>query len=317
MMRRALITGVSGQDGSYLAELLLSRGYEVVGVTRRDRGAADPPLRGASQGIRVLPCDLKSSEDIQSLLRETKPDEVYHLASPSFSPACWEIPVETAEVIGLTALRLAEAMRLHCPEAHLVNAASSEMYGMCEPPQSEITPLQPLTPYGISKTHAYRYLQLLRDRWGMRISSAILFPHESPRRQSHFLSQKVSEGVARIFRSGGGELVLGSLDAHRDWSHASDTVHAMALMGSAVTATDYVVASGVTHTVREWCELAFSHVGLEWTNHVVVDPALVRIETHITRGDASRLRETLGWRPRVAFAELVVEMVDAALDRTP
>lgn len=316
MTRHALITGVSGQDGSYLTDLLLRRGYEVTGVNRQQRQRTDPPLRPAADGVRLLLCDLKSADDIESLLRETKPDEVYHLASPSFSPACWEIPVETAEIIGLTALRLAEAMRLHCPDAHLVNAASSEMYGMCEPPQHELTPLQPLTPYGISKTHAYRYLQLLRDRWGMRISNAILFPHESPRRQSHFLSQKVSEGVARIYHAGGGELVLGSLDTHRDWLHAKDSVGALALMGSSPAATDYVVASGVTHTVREWCEQAFSHVGLNWRDHVVVDPALVRVETHITCGDASRLRETLGWKPSVCFAELVVEMVDAALDRT-
>jgi len=316
MKRRALITGVSGQDGSYLAELLLSQGFEVIGLTRRERDVAAPPTREFGETVRILPCDLKSSADLRSVLNETQPHEIYHLASPSFSPACWEIPVETAEVIGLTALRLAEGMRAHCPQAHLVNAASSEMFGMCDPPQSERTPMYPLTPYGISKTHAYRYLQLLRDRWGMKITNAILFPHESPRRQSHFLSQKVSEGVARIYRQGGGQLVLGSLDAHRDWSHARDTVAAMALMGGATDASDYVVASGVTHTVREWCELAFSHVGLEWTNHVVVDPSLVRIETHITRGDATRLRETLGWRPRVPFAEMVVGMVDAALDRT-
>jgi GDPmannose 4,6-dehydratase len=316
MKQKALITGVSGQDGSYLAELLLRRGYDVIGVTRRLHDHEESHRKQLTDDVYVIQCDLKSTDDIQALLRDTRPNEVYHLASPSFSPACWDIPVETAEVIGLTALRLAEAMRMYCPEAHLVNAASSEMYGMCEPPQSELTPLQPLTPYGISKTHAYRYLQLLRDRWDIRISNAILFPHESPRRQPHFLSQKVSEGVARIYRAGGGHLVLGSLDAHRDWSHAQDTVEAMALMGKAGIADDYVVASGVTHTVRAWCELAFAHVGLDWRNHVVVDPALVRVETHITRGDASRLRQMLGWKPRVQFAALVVEMVDAALDRT-
>ncbi|MBU6162527.1 MAG: GDP-mannose 4,6-dehydratase, partial [Myxococcales bacterium] len=286
------------------------------GITRKNRELALSPRYSLPQGVQSIPCELTSSEDIHAVLKEARPDEVYHLASPSFSPACWETPVETAEMIGLTALRLAEAMRLHCPEAHLVNAASSEMYGMCDPPQNEQTPLQPLTPYGISKTHAYRYLQLLRDRWGMRLSNAILFPHESPRRQSHFFSQKVSEGVARIYRAGGGELILGSLDAHRDWTHAKDTVEAIACMGAARNASDYVVASGVTHTVRQWCELAFSHVGLNWSDHVVVDPALVRFESHVMCGDASRLRDALGWRPRVPFTDLVIEMVDAALDRT-
>ena len=304
---RALVTGAAGQDGSYLVESLLARGYEVVGVV------LDASVEiGEAQLVEV---DLLDAEDVVRLLREHRPQEVYNLASPSFVPRSWEHPLETAGAgtIGVTALL--EAVRTVDDEIRLFQASSSEIFGEpVEVPQTEATPLAPLTPYGAAKAYAHFLVRAYRRRYGLHASSGILYNHESPRRPETFLPSKVAHAVARIERGEERQLVLGDLDAQRDWGYACDYVEAMRLVVQQNEPDDYVIASGEQHSVRELVELAFAHAGLDWRQHVRVDESLKRgpSELHHLVGDASKARERLGWVPTLTFQELVALLVDAA-----
>jgi GDPmannose 4,6-dehydratase len=304
---RALVTGAAGQDGSYLVESLLVRGYEVVGVV------LDASVEiGEAQLVEV---DLLDADDVVRLLREHRPQEVYNLASPSFVPRSWEHPLETAGAgtIGVTALL--EAVRAVDDEIRLFQASSSEIFGEpVEVPQTEATPLAPLTPYGAAKAYAHFLVRAYRRRYGLHASSGILYNHESPRRPETFLPSKVAHAVARIERGEEHELVLGDLDAQRDWGYACDYVEAMRLVVQQNEPDDYVIASGEQHSVRELVELAFAHAGLDWREHVRVDESLKRgpSELHHLVGDASKARERLGWAPTLTFQELVALLVDSA-----
>jgi GDPmannose 4,6-dehydratase len=313
--RRALITGIAGQDGSYLAELLLGEGYEVYGVVRAGSGPF-PNLDGIAGRIELLEADLLHRTSLVQALQAARPREVYNLAAPSFVPASWQRPIETAEFAAVGATSLLEAIRAVDPAIRFYQASSSEIFGEPgESPQSEETPLAPVTPYGVAKAYAHLIVRSYRRRYGLYACSGILYNHESPRRPLSFLPRKVSHGVARIAEGLDDELVLGDLDARRDWGYAHDYVRAMWLMLQQSEADDYVVASGEDHSVRELVECAFDHVGVDWRQHVKVDPELQRgaAELHDLVGDPSRARERLGWRPELDFEGLVRLLVDTDL----
>ncbi|HJQ75447.1 MAG TPA: GDP-mannose 4,6-dehydratase [Gaiellaceae bacterium] len=315
MTRRALITGIGGQDGSLLAELLLEHDYEVAGIVRRAPDAY-PHLAGIGSRVELVEADLLDEESLAEALRRHRPHEVYNLAAPSFVPLSWELPVRTAEFAAVGATALLEAIRRVAPEARFYQASSSEIFG--EPldvPQSERTPANPVTPYGVAKAYAHFIVRSYRRRYGVHASSGILYNHESPRRPLEFLPRKVGHGVARIAAGLETELVLGDLDARRDWGYAGDYVRAMWLMLQQPDPDDYVVASGVSHSVEELVACAFAHVGLDWRDHVRVDPALRRgkAELHRLVGDATKARERLGWTPALDFEGLVHLLVDADL----
>jgi GDPmannose 4,6-dehydratase len=316
-VRRALITGAGGQDGSLLAELLLDRGYEVYGILRRDPEAY-PDLAGLRDRVELLHADLLDGASLARALERAQPDEVYNLAAPSFVPQSWDRPVETAEFAAVGVTSLLEAVRAAAPDARVYQASSSEIFGAPpESPQTESTPLAPVTPYGVAKAYGHLIVRSYRLRYGLYVCSGILFNHESPRRPLSFLPRKVANGAARIALGLADELPLGDLDARRDWGYAGDSVRAMWLMLQQETASDYVIATGESHSVRELVELAFGHVGLDWREHVKLDPSLVRgsAELRDLVGDPSRARRELGWEPEVSFAELVRLLVDADLDR--
>jgi GDPmannose 4,6-dehydratase len=311
--RRSLITGVGGQDGSYLADLLLEQGHEVYGVLRRPADEY-PNLEDLRGRIGLLDADLLDQASLVRALRESGAEEVYNLASVSFVPRSWDEPVLTAEFAAVGVTTMLEAVREVDPAIRFYQASSSEIFG--EPdsfPQNEETPLRPLTPYGVAKAYGFFITRSYRRRYGLHASSGILYNHESPRRPIEFLPRKVSNAVARIRAGLERELVLGDLDARRDWGYAADYVRAMAMIVSADEPGDYVVATGVAHTVRELVQCAFAHVGLDWQEHVRVDPQLQRgkAELHNLVGDASRARERLGWEPSVDFEGLVRLLVDA------
>jgi GDPmannose 4,6-dehydratase len=313
--RRALITGIAGQDGSYLAELLLGEGYEVYGVVRAGSGPF-PNLDGIAGRIELLEADLLHRTSLVQALQAARPREVYNLAAPSFVPASWQRPIETAEFAAVGATSLLEAIRAVDPAIRFYQASSSEIFGEPgESPQSEETPLAPVTPYGVAKAYAHLIVRSYRRRYGLYACSGILYNHESPRRPLSFLPRKVSHGVARIAEGLDDELVLGDLDARRDWGYAHDYVRAMWLMLKQSEADDYVVASGEDHSVRELVECAFDHVGVDWRQHVKVDPELQRgaAELHDLVGDPARARERLGWRPELDFEGLVRLLVEADL----
>ncbi len=315
--RRALITGVGGQDGSLLAELLLDRGYEVYGILRRE-AAAYPDLAGLRDRVELLEADLLDGASLVRALERARPDEVYNLAAPSFVPQSWERPVETAEFAAVGVTSLLEAVRATSPGARVYQASSSEIFGAPpESPQTESTPLAPVTPYGVAKAYGHLIVRSYRLRYGLYVCSGILFNHESPRRPLSFLPRKVAHGAAQISLGQADELLLGDLDARRDWSYAGDSVRAMWLMLQQEAASDYVIASGKSHSVRELVELAFSHVGLDWREHVKLDPSLVRgsAELRDLVGDPTRARRELGWEPEVSFPELVRLLVDADVER--
>jgi len=315
---RALITGVAGQDGSYLAELLLERGYEVAGIVRGDPEAAYPNLAAVRDRVRLFQVDLLDPGALARLLRELRPREVYNLASPSFVPRSWERPIETAEFAAVGVTALLEAVRAVDGAIRVYQASSSEIFGEpVESPQTESTPLAPVTPYGVAKAYGHFIARSYRRRYGLHVSCGILYNHESPRRPLDFVPSKIAHGAAAISLGLARELALGDLDAERDWGFAGDYVEAMWLMLQRDEPGDFVVASGEPHTVRELAELAFAYVGLDWREHVRRDPALERGEAELHRlvGDASRAREVLGWRPKVGFEELVRLLVDAALAR--
>ncbi len=315
--RTAVITGVTGQDGSYLAELLLDKGYEVVGVVRRTSHDSYERIGHLLDRLHIVPADLLDQHSLTAVIRDAKPHEVYNLAAQSFVPTSWTQPVLTGEFTALGVVRLLEAIRLAHPAARFYQASSSEMFGKAsETPQRETTPFYPRSPYGVAKVYGHWITVNYRESYGLHAVSGILFNHESPRRGLEFVTRKVSHGVARIVRGRATELRLGNLDARRDWGFAGDYVDAMWRMLQRPAPVDYVIGTGETHTVRELCEIAFGHVGLDWQQHVNVDAAFVRpAEVDLLQADAAKARQELGWRPTTSFAQLVTMMVDADLER--
>jgi GDPmannose 4,6-dehydratase len=316
-MKRALITGIGGQDGSYLAELLLENGYEVVGLVRPSADRSEN-LAALEDQVELYEADLLHQTSLTQALRAANPDEVYNLAAPSFVPASWERPVETAEFAAVGATSLLEAIRIVNPSIRFYQASSSEIFGdPRETPQNEETPLAPVTPYGVAKAYAHFSARSYRQRYGLFACSGILYNHESPRRPLQFLPRKVAHGAAAISLGVEQELVLGDLDARRDWGYAKDYVRAMWLMLQQKAPDDYVVASGEDHSVRELVQCAFTHVGLDWQEYVRIDPALERgaAELHRLVGDPSKARDRLGWEPELDFTQLVRLLVDADIAR--
>jgi GDPmannose 4,6-dehydratase len=316
-MPSALITGITGQDGSYLAELLLGKGYDVYGVVRRASTESFDRIEHIRDRLTLVQADLLDQSSLVSALIESEPDEVYNLAAQSFVPTSWSQPVLTAEFTAVGVTRLLEAVRQVNPKIRFYQASSSEMYGrVLEVPQSESTPFYPRSPYGVAKVYGHYITVNYRESYDLFACSGILFNHESPRRGLEFVTRKVSDGVARIKLGLADELPLGNLDAHRDWGFAGDYVEAMWLMLQQDEPDDYVVATGETHTVERLVELAFARVGLDPEKHVVVDPAFIRpAEVDLLIGDATHAREKLGWDPKVDFEGLVNMMVDADLMR--
>ncbi len=315
--RRALITGVAGQDGSYLAELLLDEGYEVFGALRRASTERHERIAHLAGRITLLQADLLDQLSLVAALEEARPTEVYNLAAQSFVPTSWRQPVLTAELTAVGVTRMLEAIRVVDPRVRFYQASSSEMFGTVrEAPQNEETPFRPRSPYGAAKAYGHFVTVNYRDAHGLFAVSGIQYNHESPRRGLEFVTRKITDGVARIRLGLADELRLGSLDARRDWGYAGDYVRAMWMMLAQERPVDYVIASGEEHSVREFVEIAFEHVGLDPDRHVRVDPALVRpADVHRLVGDATRARTELGWEPRVSFRELVELMVDADVAR--
>ena len=315
--RRALITGIGGQDGSYLSELLLEQGYEVVGVVRRPVDD-HPALAVVRESVGVVEADLLDRTSLMRALREVGPHEVYNLAAPSFVPRSWDEPVLTAEFAAVGVTSLLEAIREVDPSIRLYQASSSEIFGDPEQsPQTEETPLRPVTPYGVAKAYAHFIVHSYRRRYGMFACCGILYNHESPRRPLDFLPRKVSYFAAAVSLGLEPELVVGDLDARRDWGFAKDYVRAMWLMLQQNEPDDYIVATGMSHSVQDLVERAFVNVGLDWRDHVRSDPALRRgtAELHHLIGDPARARERLDWEPTVDFDGLVHLLVDAELQR--
>ena len=313
--RAALITGITGQDGSYLAEFLLGQGYEVVGMVRRTSTVSFARIHHIQDRITLASGDLLDQGSLISVLREYRPDEVYNLAAQSFVPTSWEQPVFTGEVTALGVTRLLEAIRTVNPKIRFYQASSSEMFGKVrEVPQCESTPFYPRSPYGVAKVYGHWITVNYRESYDLFAVSGILFNHESPRRGLEFVTRKVTSGVAKIKLGLAGELRLGNLDSRRDWGYAGDYVRAMWLMLQQDRPDDYVVGTGETHAVRELCERAFSCVGLDWQDYVVQDPRFIRpAEVDLLVADPSKAREVLGWKPNVSFGELVQMMVDSDL----
>jgi len=316
-MKCALITGITGQDGSYLAELLLEQGYRVCGMVRRSSTENFERLEGIRHRIEFYQADLLDQVSIMRILDATEPDEVYNLAAQSFVPTSWVQPVLTAEFDAVGVTRVLEAIRQVNPKMRFYQASSSEMFGKVrEVPQRETTPFYPRSPYGVAKTYGHYITVNYRESYDLFACSGILFNHESPRRGLEFVTRKVSDGVARIKLGLSRELRLGTLTARRDWGFAGDYVRAMWLMLQQDEPDDYIVASGENHSVGELAEIAFAHVGLSARDHMREDPKLLRpAEVDQLIGDASRARERLGWRATVSFPELVAMMVDADLAR--
>ncbi len=317
MAQRALITGVTGQDGSYLAELLLGKGYEVWGVVRRSSTENYERIEHLRHRLHLCQADLLDQPSLTQALIESEPDEVYNLAAQSFVPTSWTQPVLTAEFTAVGVTRLLEAIKQVNPRIRFYQASSSEMFGkVLEVPQTESTPFYPRSPYGVAKVYGHYITVNYRESYGMHCSSGILFNHESPRRGLEFVTRKVTDGVARIKLGLATELPMGNLDARRDWGFAGDYVEAMWMMLQQDQGDDYVVATGEAHTVRRLVEVAFAHAGLDWEDHVTLDDRFVRpAEVDLLVGDPGKARDTLGWQPKVGFEDLVAMMVDADLSR--
>jgi len=317
MAKRALITGITGQDGSYLAELLLANGYEVTGVVRRSSAPNLWRIEHLLDRITLRPGDLLDQLSLVRIIQDVRPHELYNLAAMSFVPASWDQPLLTGEYNSMGVTRLLEAVRQVNPEVKIYQASSSEMYGRVrEVPQTEMTPFYPRSPYGVSKVFGHYITVNYRESYGMFAVSGILFNHESPRRGLEFVTRKVTDGVARIRLGLADHLALGNLDAHRDWGFAGDYVRAMWLMLQQDRADDYVIATGVSHSVRELVEVAFGHAGLDWQKYVRIDTAFLRpAEVDHLIGDPARAKSALGWEPTVTFEGLVGMMVDADLER--
>jgi GDPmannose 4,6-dehydratase len=317
MTKRAIITGITGQDGSYLAELLLEQGYQVIGVVRRSSAPNLMRIEHLLERLELRPADLLDQLSLVRLIDEVRPLELYNLAAMSFVPASWDQPLLTGEFNSLGVMRILEAIRQVDPSIRLYQASSSEMFGKVrEVPQTEATPFYPRSPYGVSKVFGHYITVNYRESYGLFACSGILFNHESPRRGLEFVTRKVTDGVARVKLGLAAHLSLGNLDACRDWGFAGDYVRAMWLMLQQDRAEDYVVATGVSHSVRDLVEIAFGHVGLDWRQHVRTDPKLMRpAEVDHLIGNAGKAREVLGWTPTVDFRALIGMMVDADLQR--
>ncbi|MBI2900008.1 MAG: GDP-mannose 4,6-dehydratase [Planctomycetes bacterium] len=316
-MKRALITGITGQDGSYLAEFLLGKGYQVHGMVRRSSTENFERIADFKDRVRLHQADLLDQLSLVDLLKEVRPHEAYNLAAQSFVPTSWVQPVLTGEFTALGVTRMLDAIRLVDRRIRFYQASSSEMFGKVrETPQTEETPFHPRSPYGVAKAYGHHITVNYRESYGIFAASGILFNHESPRRGKEFVTRKISHGVAMIKTGRAKELRLGNLDAKRDWGYAGDYVRAMWLMLQQPKPDDFVVATGESHTVREFCEIAFGCAGLDWRKHVRVDRSLFRpAEVNTLCGDASKARRRLGWRPGVGFAELVERMVRADIER--
>jgi GDPmannose 4,6-dehydratase len=316
MTKRALITGITGQDGSYLAELLLARGYDVIGMVRRSSTLNFERIGHLQDDVELVPGDLLDEVSMIHILRTHRPDEVYNLAAQSFVQTSFSQPVLTGETTALGVTRLLDAIRLADHEVRFYQASSSEMFGkVVEVPQKESTPFYPRSPYGVAKLYGHWITVNYRESYGMHASSGILFNHESPRRGLEFVTRKIANGVARIKLGLDSEIRLGNLDAQRDWGFAGDYVDAMWRMLQQDEPSDFVVSTDETHSVREFCELAFARVGLNWEDHVVIDERFFRpAEVELLVGDATRAREVLDWTAKTSFAELVHMMVDADLE---
>ncbi len=320
-MARALITGITGQDGAYLAQLLLEKGYEVFGMARRTStgGFQDGRLRwlGIVDQVRIVDGDLTDLSSMLRLVKDIQPDEVYNLGAQSYVGTSWHQPLLTAQVTGVGVTNILEAVRLLAPEARFYQASSSEMYGLIqETHQKETTPFYPRSPYAVAKLYGHWITVNYRESFGLHASSGILFNHESPLRGIEFVTRKVTDAVARIKLGLQDKLPLGNIDAKRDWGHARDYVRAMWLMLQQDKADDYVVATGRTTTVRDMCEIAFAHVGLKLDDHLVIDPELFRpAEVDVLLGDPSKAKAVLGWTPDTTLEAMIVEMVDADLER--
>ena len=320
-MPTALVTGVTGQDGAYLAQLLLNKGYTVIGLMRRSASSDVIGERmrwlGILDHVQLVDGNLTDLSSLIRIIQEHKPDEIYNLAAQSFVAASWQQPLLTGTVTALGAGNVLEAVRIARPEARFYQASSSEMFGLIqEPMQSERTPFYPRSPYGVAKLYAHWMTVNYRESFGLHASSGILFNHESPLRGIEFVTRKVTDGVARIKLRLADHLALGNLDAKRDWGHARDYVQAMYLMLQQDRADDYVIATGVTTSIRELCRLAFAHAGLNYEDHVRIDPRFMRpAEVDVLLGDASKARQQLGWSPATLLADMVAEMVDADIAR--
>ena len=315
MQKRALVTGITGQDGSYLAELLLEQGYEVIGMVRRSSTVNWERIAHFQDRVTLAFGDLLDEVSLIGVLREHQPQEVYNLAAQSFVPTSWVQPVLTGEFTALGVTRMLDAIRIVDPTMRFYQASSSEMFGKVqEVPQRETTPFYPRSPYGVAKVYGHWITVNYRESYGLHASSGILFNHESPRRGIEFVTRKVTRGVAQIKHGVANELRLGNLDAERDWGYAGDYVEAMWLMLQQDEPGDYVISSGETHSVRELCEIAFSHAGLDHEQHVVVDERFFRpAEVDQLIGDSTKACTVLGWKPKVDFTGLVRMMVDADL----
>ncbi len=320
-MPTALITGVTGQDGAYLTQLLLGCGYRVIGLMRRSASSdvIGERLRwlGVLDHVELVDGNLTDLSSLIRVLQEYKPDEVYNLAAQSFVAASWRQPLLTGSVTALGAGNVLEAVRIVRPETRFYQASSSEMFGLIqEPRQSERTPFYPRSPYGVAKLYGHWMTVNYRESFGLHASSGILFNHESPLRGIEFVTRKITDGVARIKLGLDSELRLGNLEAKRDWGHARDYVRAMHLMLQQNEAADYVIATGESTSIRAFCELAFTHVGLDYQEFVKTDPRYLRpAEVDVLLGDSSKARQGLGWMPEVSLAEMVIEMVEADLAR--
>lgn len=317
MSKRALITGITGQDGSYLSELLLQKGYEVYGLV--PRYAVDPfdNIRHLLKDVAIKTGDLADTASLVRVLTELQPDEVYNLGAQSFVHASWELPELTGDITGLGVIRLLEAIRLVAPQARFYQASSSEMFGKVrETPQKETTPFYPRSPYGVAKVYGHWITVNYRESYNLFACSGILFNHESPRRGREFVTRKIAEGVALIKLGQSKELRLGNLEAKRDWGFAGDYVEAMWMMLQQDKPQDFVIGTGENHSVEEFLQLAFDHVGLRWQDYVKQDERFLRpAEVDALQADASKARQQLGWKPKVSFVELVVMMVEAELKR--
>jgi GDPmannose 4,6-dehydratase len=317
MTKRAIITGITGQDGSYLAELLLDKGYHVVGVVRRSSAPNLQRIEHLLDRITLRPGDLLDQQSLMRIIQDVRPHEFYNLAAMSFVPASWDQPMLTGEFNSQGVTRVLEAIRQVDPSIRLYQASSSEMYGRVrEVPQTETTPFYPRSPYGVSKVFGHYITVNYRESYGLFAVSGILFNHESPRRGLEFVTRKVTDGVARIKLGLADHVSLGNLDAARDWGFSGDYVRAMWLMLQQDLPDDYVIATGISHTVQELVTVAFGHAGLDWKKYVRMDPSLLRpAEVDHLIGDASKARRVLGWTPLVNFEQLIAMMVDADLDR--
>jgi GDPmannose 4,6-dehydratase len=321
MAKKALVTGVTGQDGAYITQFLLQKGYEVHGLVRRSSTADVNTTRlkwlGVDKDIRLVDGNLRDLSGLIRVMRSIQPDEIYNLAAQSFVHASWQQPILTGEVTAMGVTNVLEAMRLECPGSRFYQASSSEMYGLVQHPiQSETTPFYPRSPYAVAKLYGHWITVNYRESFNLHASSGILFNHESPLRGIEFVTRKVTDGVARIKLGHAKELRLGNIDAKRDWGHAKDYVRAMWMMLQQDVADDYVIATGVTTTVRDMCRIAFDHAGLKMEDHLVIDPELFRpAEVELLLGTPEKAKAKFGWVPKITLDEMIREMVDADLVR--